>query len=429
MPSLVVVGAQWGDEGKGKIVDFLARKSDVVVRYQGGNNAGHTVVFDGKAFALHLIPSGILLPGKRNIIGNGVVVSPRALKEEVGLLARRGIAVRGRLFVSLNAHVILPYHILLDSLREEGGRGIGTTKKGIGPCYEDKVARLGVRVCDFLDPAIFRALVEQNLRVRSAELTSGGERLADIRREVFRDYDPLRRFLAPYAADTAGLVNDALDRGRRVLFESAQGAMLDLDFGTYPFVTSSNPLAGGACAGAGVGPNRIGDVLGVTKAYTTRVGLGPFPTEVDGHIASYLREKGKEYGATTGRPRRIGWLDLVQLRRAIQVSGIRRLAMTKLDTLSSVHPIRVCTSYRLGRKRITHFPYGRTEQLDAEPVFETLPGWSGDLSGARRHADLPRAARDYVAWVEERLGVPVSIVSVGQSRAETIARDASFGWV
>ena len=422
MPSLVVVGAQWGDEGKGKIVDFLARKSDVVVRYQGGNNAGHTVVFDGQAFALHLIPSGILLPGKLCVIGNGVVVSPRALKEEVAFLSRRGIAIRGRLFVSLNAHVILPYHILLDGLREEGGRGIGTTKKGIGPCYEDKVARLGVRVCDFLEPATFRMLVEQNLRVRSAELRSGGARLADIRRDVFRDYDALRRFMAPYAADTSSLINEALDRGRRVLFESAQGAMLDLDFGTYPFVTSSNPLAGGACAGAGVGPSRIGDVLGVTKAYTTRVGLGPFPTEADGHIANYLRDKGKEYGATTGRPRRIGWLDLVQLRRAVQVSGIRRLAMTKLDTLSSVHPIRVCTAYRLGRKRITYFPYGRNEQLEAEPIYETLSGWSGDLSGMRRYADLPRAARDYVAWIEERLGVPVDIVSVGQSRAETIAR-------
>ncbi|MBI4346813.1 MAG: adenylosuccinate synthase [Elusimicrobia bacterium] len=428
MPSLVVVGAQWGDEGKGKIVDFLARKADLVVRYQGGNNAGHTVVFGGKAFALHLIPSGILLKGKRNLIGNGVVVSPPAFRDEVNFLASRGIGVRGRLFVSLNAHVILPYHILLDTLREEGGRGIGTTKKGIGPCYEDKIARLGVRVCDYLDPPTFRGLVEQILKVRAAELSSGGRRLADIRREVFAGYEGLRRFLVPFAADTAGLLNEALDRKRRVLFESAQGAMLDLDFGTYPFVTSSNPLAGGACAGAGVGPNRIGDVLGVTKASTTRVGRGPFPTEVEGHIGHYLREKGREYGATTGRPRRIGWLDLVQLRRAIQVSGIGSLAMTKLDTLSSVHPIKVCVAYRVGRRRVDTFPYGRREQLDAEPVYETLPGWSGDLSGARRFADLPRAARDYVAWVERRLDVPVSVVSVGQSRAETIARDKAFAW-
>ncbi|MBI4422753.1 MAG: adenylosuccinate synthase [Elusimicrobia bacterium] len=429
MPSLVVVGAQWGDEGKGKIVDFLSRKADYVVRYQGGNNAGHTVVFGGKAFALHLIPSGILLPGKRNIIGNGVVVSPGALRDEVAFLSRRGIRVRGRLFVGLNAHVILPYHILLDTLREEGGRGIGTTKKGIGPCYEDKVARLGVRVCDYLDPAGFRALVEQNLRVRAAELGSGGRTLGPIRKQIFGGYEGLRRFLAPFAADTAALVNEALDGRKRVLFESAQGAMLDLDFGTYPFVTSSNPLAGGACAGAGVGPNRIDDVLGVTKAYTTRVGMGPFPTEVDGHIANYLREKGKEYGATTGRPRRIGWLDLVQLRRAIQVSGIRRLAMTKLDTLSSVHPIKACVAYRLGSKRLDAFPYGRREQLECEPIYETLPGWSGDLSGVRRFSQLPKAARDYVAWVEDRLGVPVSIASVGQSRAQTIPRDPSFGWL
>ena len=428
MPSLVVVGAQWGDEGKGKIVDFLARKADIVARYQGGNNAGHTVVIGDKTFALHLVPSGILLKGKRNVIGNGVVVSPRALKEEVELLARRGISSRGRLFVSLNAHVILPYHILLDTLRETGVRGIGTTKKGIGPCYEDKVARLGVRVCDFLHPPTFKALVEQALRVRAAELAAGGARLADIRRETFRGYDALRRFLAPFAADTAAILNGALDRGRRVLFESAQGAMLDLDFGTYPFVTSSNPLAGGACSGAGVGPTRIGEVLGVTKAYTTRVGLGPFPTEVEGHIGRYLREKGSEYGATTGRPRRIGWLDLVQLRSAIEVSGIRRLAMTKLDTLSSVHPIRVASAYRLGRKRLDRFPYGRREQLDAEPVYEALPGWSGDLRGARRWSELPKAARDYVAFVEKRLGVPVSIASIGQGRDQTIVRDRSFDW-
>ncbi len=428
MPALVVVGAQWGDEGKGKIVDFLSRGADMVVRYQGGNNAGHTIIFKGRPLALHLIPSGILFAGKRNVIGNGVVVSPGAFRDEVRLLQARGVRVRGRLFVSLGAHVILPYHIVLDGLREEGGRGIGTTKKGIGPCYEDKVARIGIRVCDFLDPELFKSLVEQNLRVRAVELGAGPKPLAQIRREVFGDYGALRAFLKPFAVDTPPIINEALSRGRRVLFESAQGAMLDLDFGTYPFVTSSNPVAGGACIGAGVGPSQVGHILGVTKAYTTRVGLGPFPTELDGHIGRYLREKGKEYGATTGRPRRIGWLDLVQLKRAILVSGIRSLVMTKLDTLANVHPVKVCVAYRLGRKRLAAFPMGRREQLECEPVYETLPGFSGDFTGIRRFDALPKAARDYVAWVEKRLETPIDIVSVGQRREETIVRRPNSAW-
>ncbi|MDE2236957.1 MAG: adenylosuccinate synthase, partial [Elusimicrobia bacterium] len=313
MPALVVVGAQWGDEGKGKIVHYLSREARYVVRYQGGNNAGHTVVFDGKKFALHLIPSGILLPRARNVIGNGLVVSPKAFAEEVGMLERRGIKVRGRLHLSLGAHVILPYHILLDTLREEGGRGIGTTKKGIGPCYEDKVARIGIRVCDYLEPDTFRSLVAQNLKVRAAEL-SRIKPLKAIMEDVFRDYDALRRLLAPFCADTTELLAAALGRGERLLLESAQGAMLDLDFGTYPFVTSSNPVSGGACTGAGIAPTAISGVVGVAKAYTTRVGLGPFPTEIDGHVAAYIRETGQEYGTTTGRPRRVGWLDLPQLR-------------------------------------------------------------------------------------------------------------------
>lgn len=428
MPALVVVGAQWGDEGKGKIVHFLSRRADVVVRYQGGNNAGHTVVFGGQHYALHLIPSGILLRGKRSVIGNGVVVSPGAFRDEVRLLERRGIRARGRLHLSAAAHVILPYHILLDILREERGRGIGTTRKGIGPCYEDKVARIGVRVCDFLEPRLFRSLVEQNLRVRRAELCSGGRSLASIRRQAFAGYAGLRRFLKPYVADTGAILNRELDAGRSVLFESAQGSMLDLDFGTYPFVTSSNPVAGGVGPGAGVGPTRIDAVLGVTKAYTTRVGLGPFPSEVDGHLARYIREKGAEYGTTTGRPRRIGWLDLVQLRAAIEANGISRLALTKLDTLSGIHPLRACVRYRLRGRRLDRFPAGRREQFECEPVYEQLPGFSGDLSLARSFQELPRAARDYVLWVERRLGVPISIVSVGQSEEETVVRRRFPPW-
>lgn len=427
MSTLVVVGAQWGDEGKGKIVHYLSAKSDFIVRYQGGNNAGHTVVFDGKKFALHLIPSGILFPGKQNVIGNGVVISPRAFYDEVRGLEKRKIKVRGRLHLSPFAHMILPYHIILDTLREEGGRGIGTTKKGIGPCYEDKVARIGIRLCDYLEPETFKALVAQNLKVRAAEL-SRVKPLAKIAEEVFQDYDRLRRYLAPFCADTTLMLDKALKAKKRILMESAQGAMLDLDFGTYPFVTSSNPIAGGACVGAGVGPTAIKEVLGVTKAYTTRVGLGPFPTEMEGRVATYIREIGKEYGVTTGRARRIGWLDLPQLKLALRVNGMTCLAMTKLDTLANVHPIKVCTAYRLKGKRLSEFPASRRAQLDAEPIYETFPGFTGDLSGAKKFSDLPLAAQNYVLEIEKRLGTPIPIVSVGQSREQTIIRDKRFGW-
>jgi adenylosuccinate synthase len=427
MPALVVVGAQWGDEGKGKIVHFLGEGADWVVRYQGGDNAGHTVVFDGQKYALHLIPSGILQPGVKNVIGDGVVVNPRAFVEEIKMLEGRGIKVRGRLFLSLAAHVILPYHVYLDTLREEGGRGIGTTKKGIGPCYEDKVARIGVRVADYLDAEAFRKLVRQNLKVRAAELAKV-KPLKAIEEEVFDGYQARRKFLASFAADTGLLLDAARRKGARLLLESAQGSMLDLDHGTYPFVTSSNPIAGGACVGAGVGPTAISAVNGVTKAYTTRVGLGPFPTEVDGHLAHYIREVGKEYGTTTGRPRRIGWLDVPQLKAAIRMNGLTSFTMTKLDTLSGVHPIKVCVGYKLDGKKIADFPVSRRAQLDVEPIYESFPGFSGDLKGARKFADLPRGAREYVLAVEKKLGVPILIVSVGQSREQTIVRDARAIW-
>ena len=427
MPALVVVGAQWGDEGKGKIVHYLGSQADWVARYQGGNNAGHTVVFGGQKYALHLTPSGILAKGCKSVIGNGVVLDPNAFLKEVKILEGRGIKVRGRLFVSYAAHVILPYHIYVDTLREEGGRGIGTTKRGIGPCYEDKVARIGIRVADYLDPEAFRTLVRKNLKVRAAELVKV-KPLKEIEKEVFKDYDRLRRFLAPFAADVSLLLDGAVKKRKRLLLESAQGSMLDLDHGTYPFVTSSNPVAGGACAGAGIGPTAITAVMGVTKAYTTRVGLGPFPTEIDGHVAHYVREVGKEYGTTTGRARRIGWLDIPQLKAAIRMNGMTALTMTKLDTLTGIHPIKVCVAYKLGKKRLTDFPVSRRDQLDVEPIYESYPGFSGDLSKVRRFSDLPRGAREYVLAVEKRLGVPISIVSVGQSREQTIVRDARRLW-
>jgi adenylosuccinate synthase len=427
MPALVVVGAQWGDEGKGKIVHFLGEGADWVVRYQGGDNAGHTVVFDGQKYALHLIPSGILQPKVKNVIGDGVVVNPRAFVDEIKMLEGRGVKVRGRLFLSLAAHVILPYHVYLDTLREEGGRGIGTTKKGIGPCYEDKVARIGIRVADYLDAESFRKLVRQNLKVRAAEL-SKVKPLKAIEEEVFDGYEARRKALASFAADTGLLLDAARRKGARILLESAQGSMLDLDHGTYPFVTSSNPVAGGACVGAGVGPTTITAVNGVTKAYTTRVGLGPFPTEVEGHLANYIREVGKEYGVTTGRPRRIGWLDVPQLKAAIRMNGLTSVTMTKLDTLSGVHPIKVCVGYTLGGKKTAEFPVSRRAQLEVEPVYESFRGFSGDLKDARRFADLPQGAREYVLAVEKMLGVPILIVSVGQSREQTIVRDARLLW-
>ncbi|MBI4370747.1 MAG: adenylosuccinate synthase [Elusimicrobia bacterium] len=427
MPALVVVGAQWGDEGKGKIVHFLGEGADWVVRYQGGDNAGHTVVFDGQSYALHLLPSGILQPGVKNIIGSGVVVNPSALAEEVAALESRGVRVRGRLFLSLAAHVILPYHIHLDVLREAGGRGLGTTKKGIGPCYEDKVARIGVRVADYLDRAALRSLVRQALAVRAAELAKV-KPLQAIEAEVFDGYEERRRLLARFAADTGPLLDRALRAGKRVLLESAQGSMLDLDHGTYPFVTSSNPVAGGACVGAGVGPTVITGVMGVTKAYTTRVGRGPFPTEIPGALAGRIREIGKEYGVTTGRARRIGWLDVPQLRAAARMSGLTCLAMTKLDTLSGVGPIKICVGYRLDGRLLRDFPVSRRAQREVRPVYRSFPGFSGDLGRVRSLSDLPRAAREYVFSVERLLGVPVAVVSVGQSREQTIVRDAAGIW-
>ncbi len=427
MPALVVVGAQWGDEGKGKIVHFLGEGADWVVRYQGGDNAGHTVVFDGQKYALHLIPSGILQPGVKNVIGDGVVVNPRAFVDEIKMLEKRRIKVRGRLFLSLSAHVILPYHVYLDTLREEGGRGIGTTKKGIGPCYEDKVARIGIRVADYLDADAFRKLVRKNLKVRAAELAKV-KSLKKIEEEVFDGYEARRKFLAEFAADTGLLLDAARRKGSRILLESAQGSMLDLDHGTYPFVTSSNPVSGGACVGAGIGPTAITAVNGVTKAYTTRVGLGPFPTEIEGHVAHYIREVGHEYGTTTGRPRRIGWLDIPQLKAAIRMNGLTSFTMTKLDTLTGVHPIKVCVAYRLDGKRVAEFPVSRRAQLEAEPVYESFPGFSGDLKGVRKFGKLPLGARSYVLAVEKLLGVPIAIVSVGQDREQTIVRDAKRLW-
>ncbi|HAM35228.1 MAG TPA: adenylosuccinate synthase [Elusimicrobia bacterium] len=426
MPVLVVVGAQWGDEGKGKIVHYLSQGAQWVARYQGGDNAGHTVVFGGESFALHLIPSGILFARTRNVIGNGVVVNPLALLSETRSVEARGIRVQGRLFVSLQAHVILPHHLALDRKREAGRGPIGTTLKGIGPCYEDKVARRGIRVADYIEPMTFRRLLGEALAAHASELGRG--EAARLKDETLSQYGRLRRFLSPLCRDTGDLLVRAAGSGRRVLLESAQGAMLDMDFGTYPFVTSSNPISGGACVGSGLPPMAIDAVLGVAKAYTTRVGLGPFPSEMPEPLAGRIREAGREYGATTGRPRRIGWLDLPQLRAAIRTSGIGRLALTKLDTLSGIDPIRVCVAYRWQGRLLDAFPASRRAQLEARPVYRELPGFSGDLGSARSFADLPALARRYVRWVESELRVPAAIVSVGASHEQTVIHSEGSLW-
>lgn len=430
MPSLVVLGAQWGDEGKGKIVHIIGKNSDYIVRYQGGNNAGHTVIFDGKHFVLHLIPSGILEPKTICAIGNGVVVDPLALKEEIEFLERRDIRVKGRLHVSLGAHVILPYHKYLDTLRETGHKSsvIGTTRKGIGPAYADKVARNGIRVADFLEPDLFKELLENNLRDKEP-LLSKIKPIKSIRQEILHAYPRLREFMAGYASDTTLLLDKANHQNKRVLFESAQGTLLDVDFGTYPYVTSSNPTAGGVCPGAGVGPRHIDEVLGVIKAYTTRVGDGPFPTELNNATGNYLQSKGQEFGATTGRRRRCGWFDAVVVRYAFRINGVRRFALTKLDVLSGVNPIRMCVGYKVGRKTLKEFPWSRREQATCVPIYKNFPGFTADLRQLKDFKKFPIEAQRFVAAIEKEVGAKCALVSLGRSREETLVLDKDFPWL
>lgn len=429
MSTLVVVGVQWGDEGKGKIVHLLGKKADVVVRYQGGNNAGHTVIFDGKHFVLHLIPSGILEPGKKCVIGNGVVVDPEALKEEIDFLEKRKVRVRGRLFISDAAHVILSYHRYLDCLHEDraGVGKIGTTRRGIGPAYSDKVGRVGIRVADYLNPDVFLPLLESNLREKAPLLKKFGS-LDSIRKEILKNYVTMRKYLTPFVINGPQYVNAQVDANKQVLFESAQGTMLDVDFGTYPFVTSSNPIAGGVCVGSGLAPTGVDDVLGVLKAYTTRVGEGPFPTELNDNLGETLRQKGMEFGATTGRPRRCGWFDAVAVRHAVRINGSRWLALTKLDVLENVNPLRIAVAYRAGGKILKEFPTDRQAQAEAQPIYEEMPGFTGSIRGMTRYSQLPVNARRYVARLEKLVGAKMAMVSLGRSREETIIMDSKFPW-
>jgi adenylosuccinate synthase len=422
MPGRVVIGAQWGDEGKGKVTDLLAEQADAVVRFQGGNNAGHTIMRDGETFKLHLMPSGILHRGTLCVIGNGVVIDPRVLTEELDELRRRGVDIGG-LRISANAHLIMPYHLLLDHAGEAklGKLEIGTTRRGIGPCYADKAARLGIRVQDLLDEKILKKKIAAALYPKQLSLRPFAKDPRLDLQSMTEEYLIYGHRLEQYIADTSKLAWELLDAGRSVLFEGAQGALLDIDHGTYPFVTSSNPVAGAACVGAGVGPRDIDEIWGVAKAYVTRVGAGPLPTEVDPDLADELRTRGGEFGTTTGRARRVGWLDLVALRYAARLNSMTALAITKLDVLSGKDRILVCTRYRgIEDAEFDHFPYHQSVLHHARGEYEELPGWSEDLSHCRTEADLPTAARDYLAYVSDFVGVPLALIGVGPGRDEVI---------
>lgn len=422
MGATVVVGTQWGDEGKGKLTDLLAAEMEMVVRYQGGHNAGHTIVVGEESFALQLVPSGVLYEHITPVIANGVVVDPFVLLDELSMLADRGIDT-GRLQVSGSAHLILPYHQQLDVLSERrlGSAKLGTTKRGIGPAYADKATRIGLRVQDLFDARIFGQKLEAALREKNPLLAKVYNRLgydADVLADKYlQECAPA---LEPYVTDTVATVHEALEAGREVLFEGAQATFLDLDHGTYPFVTSSNPVAGGACVGAGVGPRHIDRIIGITKAYTTRVGSGPFPAELDGPVADRLVIDGAEFGTNTGRRRRVGWLDLVMLRHAVRLNSLSEVAITKLDVLDSLDVVKVCVAYDVDGRRTEYMPYHQSDVHRARPVLEELPGWRTSLADVTRSSDLPTEAADYLHFVEDRAGVPITLVGVGPRRRQLV---------
>jgi adenylosuccinate synthase len=421
MANTVLIGAQWGDEGKGKIIDVLTEKVDWVVRYQGGSNAGHTVEIGSERYVLHLIPSGILRPGTKNVIGNGVVVDPMALVKELGDLEQRGVKLEGRFFLSDRAHLVMPYHSLLDASREQAASAttkIGTTKRGIGPTYGDKAARVGLRAGDLLDPQ-FPDLLKRRVEETNRVLGAWGQAPLDYAK-LLADCQAATAKLAPYITDAIPLLNEAIARKESVLFEGAQGTMLDIDFGTYPFVTSSSATAGGACTGAGVAPHRIDRVIGVVKAYTTRVGEGPFPTELTDAMGEHLRKVGHEFGATTGRPRRCGWFDVVVARYSAMLNGIDAWALTKLDVLDAVPVIKICVAYECDGKRLTSVPANIRQLERCAPVYEAFPGWQCKTTEANCFAELPDGAQAYVRRLEELTGVKVGILSVGPRRASTM---------
>lgn len=421
MSSVVVVGTQWGDEGKGKITDFLSENAEVVARYQGGNNAGHTIKFNGVTYKLHLIPSGIFYKNKICVIGNGMVVDPKALIEELNYLHNKGVTT-DNLRISNRAHVILPYHIKLDEAEEEskGPNKIGTTKKGIGPAYMDKAARNGIRIADLLERDVFEEKLTRNLKEKNRLLERIYETEGFKVEEILDEYYEYGQKIKQFVCDTSVTLNDALDVGKRVLFEGAQGVMLDIDQGTYPFVTSSNPVAGGVTIGSGVGPTKITHVVGVSKAYTSRVGDGPFPTELHDEIGNRIREVGREYGTTTGRPRRVGWFDSVVVRHARRVSGLTDLSLNSIDVLTGLETLKICVAYRYKDEVIEEYPASLKVLAECEPIYEELPGWTEDITGCKSINELPENARHYVERVTQLVGVPLSTFSVGPDRTQTI---------
>ncbi len=417
MAVIGLVGAQWGDEGKGKIIDILAEKSDMVVRSQGGNNAGHTVVVGDQTYKLHLIPSGILYPNTQCMITNGTVIDPKVVLQEMKNLTDKGISL-DNLKIDARAHVILPYHIALDELSEKarGKADIGTTKRGIGPCYMDKAERIGIRMCDLINPKVFAELLKRNVELKNKIITKiYGGKAVDYK-QILKDYNEYATKLAPFVADTSVLTYNAIKEGKSVLFEGAQGALLDLDVGTYPYVTSSHPTTGGFCIGTGIGPTLINDCLGIAKSYTTRVGKGPFPTELQGETGEKIRTVGQEFGTTTGRPRRCGWLDAVILRFAVRVNGLTSLAINKLDTLSGIEKLKVCVAYKKDGKILKDFPANIDELADCEPIYEELDGWKEDISHAKSLADLPLNAVKYLELITKEAGCNVKMVGVGPRR-------------
>lgn len=426
MSAFIVLGAQWGDEGKGKMTDYLAEEADVVVRFQGGNNAGHTVEVADRQYKLHLIPSGILYDDKVNVIGNGVVVDPKALFEEIEYLENEGVKVTpDKLIISDRAHLIMPYHKVLDKLKEKarGKNDIGTTGKGIGPCYTDKFERCGIRICDLLHENVFEEKLKENVEMKNSYITKvlGGEALNF--EEILSEYKEFAKKIKPFVKDTSVKVYDSIKEGKDVLFEGAQGMLLDIDYGTYPYVTSSNTTAGGVSNGAGIGPNLITNAVGVTKAYTTRVGKGPFPTELNDETGEWIREKGHEYGVTTGRSRRCGWLDLVIVKSAVRVSGLTSLAVTKVDTLAGLDKIKVCVGYKFEDKVIDYFPASLEDLAKCEPIYEEFEGWDDSIANARSYEEIPENAKKYLAKISEVTDAKISIISVGPKRDQTIKVD------
>ena len=421
MSTVVVTGTQWGDEGKGKIVDYLAQQADTVVRFQGGSNAGHTVVVDGEAYKLRLMPSGILFKGSHCIVGNGVAFDPMVMLEEMDGLAERGIDLSG-IRISNRAHVVLPYHRLMDGIGDEarGDNKIGTTKRGIGPCYMDRDNRIGIRVCDLMDEEEFAKRLKENLEIKNKELKLLYDHEPLSYDEILKEYLGYAERLRPYVCDTIALLNDEIKEGRKILFEGAQATMLDIDYGTYPYVTASHPISGGVGVGAGVAPNKIDKVVGIVKAYCTRVGEGPFPTEQLNAIGEKIREEGHEYGVVTGRPRRTGWLDACVVRYAGLISGIDYMAVTRLDILDNFEEIKMCVAYKYKGEILNEIPASLKVLAEVEPVYETFAGWNTDISKVRKYEDLPENAKKYLERMAEVTGIKLGIVSVGPNRDETI---------